>query len=289
MLCVRHFGKSGGGGDPMKAGIGSIDWLAAARVGLIVGCDPDDKDKRALTCYKSNIGPIGQSLGYKISFDPDTDDGSFEWTGESDLTAERILTPARQESADDMEQRTDAVSFFEGLLKDGPQLAEDMEKGRRAACISDYAVRKAKIALGIECYKAGGEFGGKGAKWYWKLPAKEGEKAPAGPPPQDVEEGETSPQDVDKSKNHHLVANGSGKSSYSNGLPQDVEMPGYRHLVGELPLTSTPREGGGGANGVPFMITSEMRRRLYELGYKGPDINAMTPADAHAILGAINR
>lgn len=37
---------------------------------------------------------------------------------------------------------------------------------------------------------------------------------------------------------------------------------------------------------VPFMITSEMRRRLYELGYKGPEINKMTPDDAWAILNA---
>lgn len=36
---------------------------------------------------------------------------------------------------------------------------------------------------------------------------------------------------------------------------------------------------------VPLVITSEMRRRLYELNYTGPQINGMTPADAQAILG----
>jgi hypothetical protein len=73
LLCVRHLNKSGGNGSPMKAGIGSIDWLAAARVGLLAGCDPDDDTKRALTNYKNNLAPLGSSLGYSITFDPDAD------------------------------------------------------------------------------------------------------------------------------------------------------------------------------------------------------------------------
>lgn len=42
-------------------------------------------------------------------------------------------------------------------------------------------------------------------------------------------------------------------------------------------------------DGVPFVITSDMRRRLYNLGYFGPDINKMTPADAWKILSTTNQ
>ena len=46
------------------------------------------------------------------------------------------------------------------------------------------------------------------------------------------------------------------------------------------------KNGGATTASVPFMITSDMRKRLYGLGYNGPDINSMTPDDAWAILGA---
>jgi len=44
------------------------------------------------------------------------------------------------------------------------------------------------------------------------------------------------------------------------------------------------KEPGQSRVGVPFIITSDMHRRLYKLGYNDPDINKMTPAEAWAIL-----
>jgi hypothetical protein len=170
MLCVRHLNKSGGNGSPMRAGIGSIDWLAAARVGLLAGCDPDDETKLAITNYKNNIARKGESLGYRIDFDSETDEGSFEWIGASDLTAERILSPAHHEDRDEAEQRVDAEEFLRTLLKDGRQESTEVEKALKAAKVSDYALRKAKVALRIRPYKEGGEKGREGAKWYWELP-----------------------------------------------------------------------------------------------------------------------
>ena len=40
------------------------------------------------------------------------------------------------------------------------------------------------------------------------------------------------------------------------------------------------------SEGIPFMITSKMRRQLGGLGYSPEDIQAMTPADAHSALQA---
>jgi hypothetical protein len=73
--------------------------------------------------------------------------------------------------------------------------------------------------LGIKPYKEGGEFGGKGAKWFWKLP------------PQDVEDGKAATQGVEKDNRQHLVANDSDKSIYSNGLPQGVDSHSFQRLV----------------------------------------------------------
>jgi hypothetical protein len=143
MLCVRHLNKSGGNGSPMRAGIGSIDWLAAARVGLLAGCDPDDESKLAITNYKNNIARKGESLGYRITFDPDTDEGSFEWVGVSDLTAERILSPAHHEDRDEALERVDAEDFLRCLLAIGRQESVEVEKGRKGVGISDRALKNA--------------------------------------------------------------------------------------------------------------------------------------------------
>jgi len=168
LLTIRHLNKSGGNGDPMKAGIGSIDWLAAARVGLLAGCDPDDKSKLALTIYKSNVGRQGLSLGYRLTFN-DQDEGKFEWVGESDLTAERILSPAHVENTDETSQRIDAEKFLRDLLENGPVDATEVEKARKANLIPEYQIRKAKIALGIKSYKLGNQKNNE-SKWLWELP-----------------------------------------------------------------------------------------------------------------------
>jgi putative DNA primase/helicase len=48
LVAVRHLGKSRGGGHALNAGIGSIDFAAAARSVLLVGQDPDEPSKRAV-------------------------------------------------------------------------------------------------------------------------------------------------------------------------------------------------------------------------------------------------
>jgi hypothetical protein len=194
-------------------------------VGLLAGCDPDDESKLAITNYKNNIARKGESLGYRITFDPDTDEGSFEWVGVSDLTAERILSPAHHEDRDEALERVDAEDFLRTLLANGRQESAEVEKARKAAGVAERALKRAKAALRIKPYKEGGEFGGKGAKWYWEMP-------PDWELPQDgQQEDESPPQDGQKTDGVHLVVNGSDKSSCGNGLPQDGRGDSFDHVV----------------------------------------------------------
>src|SRR5437764_8234566 len=89
-----HLGKSRGGGHALNAGIGSIDFVAAARSVLLVGADPDEPNKRAVVQIKNNLAPHGEAIGYTL------EDGQFYWTGASTLTANRILSLA----TDDVER-----------------------------------------------------------------------------------------------------------------------------------------------------------------------------------------
>ena len=69
VLLVRHLNKSGGGKSMYRGG-GSIGILGACRTGLLIGTHPDDPERRVLTMTKSNIGPLGPSLGFRVTVIP---------------------------------------------------------------------------------------------------------------------------------------------------------------------------------------------------------------------------
>jgi hypothetical protein len=168
---VRHIGKAKGLGDPRAAGLYSIEWRAAARSVLLVGSDPNDKSRRAITQNKSNYGPISTSIGYAIDPDDSSPSGArFYWTGESSLTSAAIL--ASIESEESRSSRRIAEEFLSERLEAGPVPEKDIAKDARTAGISAATLRRAKAALGVKSNKRGGHFGGQ-QEWDWTLPGAE--------------------------------------------------------------------------------------------------------------------
>jgi hypothetical protein len=162
IVAISHLNKSRDGGNSNNAGIGSIDFHAAARSVLLVGKDPDDESKRALCQTKNNLAMIGEPQGYKIK------GGQFFWTGTSDLTARRILSFAGD--TDERDAQAEAVEFLRTVLKDGPRPAKEVKAEAMQAGLTEQNLRTARARLKIKPTKEGGEFGGKGAKWMWQLP-----------------------------------------------------------------------------------------------------------------------
>jgi hypothetical protein len=78
--------------------------------------------------------------------------------------------------------------------------------------LTEQNLRTARTRLNIKPVRVGGEFGGKGAKWIWKLPDS-----------QDVDGAERSVQDVKEADSQHLIVNHSDKHIYCNDLAQDVD------------------------------------------------------------------
>jgi hypothetical protein len=281
IVLVRHLGKSKGNGDPRVAGLYSIEWRAAARSVLVCGSDPDDSSKRAIAQSKNNLGPFAESVGYKITPDASRASGArFEWLGVSDLTAKRIL--ATPESEDRIAERGDAKTWLQAFLKGGEQKATDVVTESRAEKISKRTLDRAKSDLGIKSRCAG--YNPK--VWYWRLPESKFDED--GPFDEEAAEDCQPPEIASKVATFNgvgnLRVNGSNKGSYSNDLlegcqPAEAWQPSSeKERVGNLRTApdATEKPNGG--------ITGEMRRRLYELSYSGPDINKMTPAQAHAIL-----
>lgn len=208
VVAVRHIGKSKGNGEARAAGLGGIGFRAAGRSGLLVGCDPQDRRRRALVLTKSNLADITQAkaVGFTI------EGGEFFWLGESTLTAESML--ARLEDQDARSAQTSAASVLRDLLHDGARPAKEVQAEMRSAGFTDDVIRRARERLGIKPRKEGGEFGGTGARWMWQLPA-----------------AESGPQDGKINTACHLVANEGNKDSYSNGLAQDGNSNASCHLV----------------------------------------------------------
>ena len=155
----------------MKAiyrGIGSIDFAAACRSVLMAGCDPDNEQKRGVVQIKSNLAPMGKAIGFELR------EGGFYWTGESDLTWQRILSA---EDTDGKSAIDEAADFLRDELADGPVEAKQVFSDAKSLGIYERTLNRAKSKLRITS-KREGESGKRGiARVKWQLPEDlEGQK-----------------------------------------------------------------------------------------------------------------
>jgi hypothetical protein len=150
ILLVRHFSKSPTG-RAIHRGLGSIDLTGAVRTELHAG---SVDDKRAMVHAKSNLGQLGESLGYEIE-----GDGSFRWTGKSDLTAGDL-----QEAESTREERNDideACDYLEQSLANGPRKVRELEGGTH---LHSRTLRRAAQRLGVQRTRDGER-----GPWIWAL------------------------------------------------------------------------------------------------------------------------
>lgn len=207
LVAIRHLGKSRGGGHALNAGIGSIDFTAAARSVLLVGKDPDEPMKRAIVQIKNNLAPHGEAVGYTL------DAEQFCWTGASDLTAGRILSGAEDE--EERGSMAEAVDFLRVALSDGGRDAKAIEAEAKQAGVNPATLRRAKARLGVRSHKVGMP-NTRLQKWVWELRATEGVQA--------------APEGVQENGIEHLRANGADKGAYDNNLSEEAQTPELEHL-----------------------------------------------------------
>ena len=152
---IRHLNKQGRG-KPIHRGLGGIDLSGAVRSEMLAGCLPDDPQTRALVHIKSNVGPMGKTMGYSID-----GEGRFSWTGESPLTAADLLAePAGRGDR----KLAEATQWLTGLVGTGAREQQEIRELAQAAGISNSTLRRAKNALEIRSYKSGMR-----GPWMWAL------------------------------------------------------------------------------------------------------------------------
>ncbi len=167
ILAVRHLTK-GGMSKAIYRGLGSIDFTAACRSVLLAGCDSENPQNRALVHIKSNLAMAGPAIGYELR------GGGFYWTGDSDLTATRIL--AAEDTGDGKSARDEAADFLRDELRDGPVEAAQVWRDAREAGLSEITVKRAKAILGVITRRQGETGKRGGGKFTWELPDLEVQK-----------------------------------------------------------------------------------------------------------------
>jgi archaellum biogenesis ATPase FlaH len=85
VICVRHPAKSGEGMKMLYRGIGSIDMIGIARMGLFAEQHPTKDGMTLMFHHKNNIGPKGRTQLYGGHH------GKFDWWGASRVEAKGVM------------------------------------------------------------------------------------------------------------------------------------------------------------------------------------------------------
>lgn len=159
ILCVRHPAKASGqgGGKAMMRGLGSVDFIGAARTGLFVETHPLQREDLALVALsKSNIGPSARTQIFSKK------EGIFTWAGITRLDVELLAGNGR---GPDPHAFLEAFLWLEARLDGGlPVPAADVELQAEEAGFSVKLIRKAKKSLHVVSTQ-------RPTGWEWRLPS----------------------------------------------------------------------------------------------------------------------
>lgn len=159
ILCVRHPAKASGtgGGKAMMRGLGSVDFIGAARTGLFVEENPLDHTQALMALTKSNIGPKARTQIFSRA------DGHFQWKGVTRMDAEILAGNGR---GPDPRTFLQAFLWLEKRLEGGiPVPATDIiQQGIEELETSEKTLRRAKNALGVVVKQNSNS-------WDWRLPS----------------------------------------------------------------------------------------------------------------------
>ena len=168
IVAVRHLTKQQQ--KAIYAGGGSMAFIGAARSALLFGHDANDPQKCGFVHAKCNLAPKGDAIGYRIERTAD-ERGRFQWTGKSDLTAEKILATPNAGGSGEQTATAEARDFLREMLRGGRATAAEIYREAKSAGIADITLRRAKRALRVQARRMSKGNDGGGA-WFWELPAQ---------------------------------------------------------------------------------------------------------------------
>lgn len=172
VLGVRHLVK-GAATNALRAGGGSIAFVASARVAMLVSLHPDDADKpqherrRVLACIKNNLAPHPASRIFEL-YQPDGHEHPrIRWLGESPLSADDLNAAAAASAPEERDAATERADWLRDVLAGGAIDSREVLKLGRAAGHSDRSLQRTARALGVRVQREGH---GRDHRTTWEIP-----------------------------------------------------------------------------------------------------------------------
>lgn len=185
IVLVRHLSKGGAGDKGVYRGLGSIDFMGAARSALALHQHPDPErpDVRVLLHAKANASRKAPPLEFEIG-----DGGRLEWLGESNVSeselreAEMPKRPGGGKRGRPAEARVEAEEWLREALADGPVETQRLLARGEDAGHAESTLRRAAAALGVEFRRPrSGKGGAPTVPGTWTLPDEAQSDAPPEP------------------------------------------------------------------------------------------------------------
>lgn len=157
ICCVRHPSKPGqGSAKAMHRGLGSVDFIGAARSGLFVEAHPVDETKVLLAQMKNNLDRLGRTQVFS------KDEGIFGWAGVTRMSVETLAGSGR---GPDQQVFLEAFCWLEQRLEGGRAwYGVDIEEEMSSEGYKSQLIRRVKKALGVVSKKS------PDGTWTWRLP-----------------------------------------------------------------------------------------------------------------------
>ena len=155
---VMHLGK-GAQRAALYRALGSIAFVAAARIVLAVAPHPDDETRRVLAPVKANVCAPAAVLSFSLAA------GRLAWDAKPvpGLDIDALLSA----TGTDHQEHRDADDFLRELLAHGEQSVKQVQQAARDAGIGWRTIERAKHRLRVQSELVG--YGAEG-RWYWRLP-----------------------------------------------------------------------------------------------------------------------
>jgi RecA-family ATPase len=157
---IRHLIK-GSAANALRAGGGSIAFIAAARVAMLVSEHPDDADKpqherrRVLACVKNNLAPHLPSRVFELWQPEGHEQPRIRWLGESPLSADDLNAAHAAVAPEERDGATERGDWLREVLSSGPLDSKELFKLARAEGYQDRTLRRTAHAIGVEIRREG--------------------------------------------------------------------------------------------------------------------------------------
>lgn len=159
VLLLAHFNKNTGTTQAIYRGMGSLAFVAIARVSFGLFRDPEDKQRIIFAQVKNNLGKPQPALAFEI-----VEPGVTAWEPEPlDIDTDQLLAERKPKS---MTQKDRAKNWLSDQLHDGPLAVETLKDRAEEFAVSWVTIERASKEMKVTKKPVGSNHN---REWVWSL------------------------------------------------------------------------------------------------------------------------